>query len=230
MSEEKKLEFTPALSILCAGVLIAGAILFTRYYTPGGIAAPANAAGTASAVSIRPPEATDHIRGSASAKVVLVEYSDFQCPYCSLIYPTLKRIENESNGSVAWIMRNLPLESIHPQARPGALAGECVAKLLGNDAYWKFADTVFANQSQVSPAYYKQVATGLGAQSGAYDSCITSKEISDKVDTDTQEAYDNGAQGTPFTVAVAGGKQVPFSGALPYAQIKSVINSLTNSQ
>ena len=92
MSETKKIEITPSVSILIAGVLIAGAILFTSNKEP----AVEGDAPTAAA-EVRPPSVGDHLRGSADAPIVLVEYSDFQCPYCNVIHPTLKRIVDESN-------------------------------------------------------------------------------------------------------------------------------------
>ena len=95
------------------------------------------------ALNITPPSANDHIIGSPTAPIVLVEYSDFQCPYCKLIYPTLKQIVSESNGQVAWVYREFPLYQIHPEAENAANAAECISAQKGNDAFWKFADTIF---------------------------------------------------------------------------------------
>lgn len=91
---------------------------------------------------IRPPSASDHIIGSPTAPIVLVEYSDFQCPYCQLIHPSLEKLVSESNGQIAWVYRNFPLYQIHPQATPAANAAECIAEQLGNDGFWKFANTL----------------------------------------------------------------------------------------
>jgi protein-disulfide isomerase len=94
-------------------------------------------------IAMRAPSASDHIVGSPTAPIVLVEYSDFQCPYCKLIHPSLKQIVSESNGQVAWVYRQYPLYQIHPQATPAANAAECIASLGGNDAFWKFEQTIF---------------------------------------------------------------------------------------
>src|SRR4051812_38388377 len=115
----KNLEFSPSISILVAGVLIAAAILFVNLHP-----SPAAAVGDGSLpgnTSVPAPSASDHIIGSTTAPIVLIEYSDFQCIYCSMVYPTIKRIVDESHGQVAWVMRNLPLESLHPEARPAGL-------------------------------------------------------------------------------------------------------------
>ncbi len=230
MPDVKKFDLSPSISILLAGGLIAGAILFTNYYPSGQVVAPVDAAGNVSAVSIRPPSANEHIIGSPNAPVVLVEYSDFQCPYCSLIHPTLKRIVEESKGEIAWVYRHFPLESIHPEAQPAAIASECIAEQLGNAGFWGFADKIFANQKNISSSYYAQIAKELGADSATFAICVASGKYDARISTDYNEATQNGGNGTPFTVAVSGGKQVPFSGALPYAQIMAVIQSLKSRQ
>lgn len=94
-------------------------------------------------LSIRPPSATDHIIGAPDSPIVMVEFSDFQCPYCQMIHPSLQKLAAESNGKIAWVYRNFPLYTIHPQATPAANAAECIAEQLGNDAFWKFADAIF---------------------------------------------------------------------------------------
>lgn len=230
MPDIKKLELSPSVAILGSGVLIAGAILFTNYYPAGQVVAPVGATGQVETIAIRPPSANDHIVGSPNAKVVLVEYSDFQCPYCSLIHPTLKRVVEESQGEVAWVYRHFPLESIHAQAFPAAVASECIAEQLGNTGFWAFADKIFANQKSISATYYKQVAGELGADPAAFASCVASGKYDQKIKTDNNEAIDNGGNGTPFTVVVSGKEQVPFSGALPYEQIKAVIQSIKSRQ
>ncbi len=231
MSEEsspkKKFELSPSISILVAGVLIAGSIVFVNLYKPapvvGNNALPTN-------VAVTPPSASDHIVGSPKAPIVLVEYSDFQCPYCAMVYPTLKRLVAESNGEIAWIHRNFPLTSIHPQANPSALAAECITEQLGNEGFWKFADAIYKDQSKMSPAHYTQLAAQFGANSVTFASCVASKKYQGKIDTETLEAQKNGATGTPFTVIVGNGLQVPISGALPYEQFVAVIKAVQGRQ
>jgi protein-disulfide isomerase len=90
--------------------------------------------------NLPPVTADEHIYGNPDAKVTIVEYSDFECPYCKQFQPTLKKIVDESNGNVRWVYRNYPL---HQHSFEKLLAAECVAKLKGNDAYWKYADLLF---------------------------------------------------------------------------------------
>jgi protein-disulfide isomerase len=229
-STEKKFEFSPSLSILAAGVLIAGSIILVNRFPAPPTQVVAQEQPTIS-THVSAPSQNEHIMGSIMAPIVLVEYSDLQCPYCSLIYPTLKKIVDESNGGVAWVYRHFPLESIHPQAKPSALAAECITEQLGNDGFWKFAEIIFTNQTKMAPAYFAQIAAQLGANPTTFASCVSSQKYASNIDAQALEAQQNGGQGTPFTVVVGkSGLQVPFSGAQPYAQIVSVINAVKSRQ
>lgn len=229
-STEKKFEVSPSLSILIAGILIAGSIIFVNRFPTPPTDVVAQEQPTISA-HVSAPAQNEHIMGLATAPIVLVEYSDFQCPYCQLIHPTLKKIVDESNGQIAWVYRHLPLESIHSQAKPSALAAECITEQLGNDSFWKFADIIFTDQKKMSPTYYAQIAAQLGADPAKFASCVSSDTFASKIDAQALEAQANGGQGTPYTVVVGkNGLQVPFSGAQPYAQIISVINAVKSRQ
>lgn len=223
----KKFELSPSIAILVSGILIAGAIVFVNLHPATTVEANPQQLPTANVPAAR---ADEHIIGSATAPIVLVEYSDFQCPYCQMIYPTLKQIVSESQGQIAWVMRNYPLVSIHPQAKPAALAAECLAEQLGNDAFWKYVDIIFANQNQLSPAYYAQVAAQLGVNTATFATCVSSEKYAAKLDKESAEAEASGANGTPFTIVAGNKTQAPVSGALPYAQIMSVINSVKARQ
>jgi protein-disulfide isomerase len=220
---------TMPIAIVMAGAIIGMAILVTK--TPANIDAAAVPAGTANADAVRPPSTKDHIIGDPNAPVVIVEYADFQCPYCSVIYPTLKRIVAESGGAVAWVFRNFPLESIHPEARPSAMAAECINDQLGNDAYWKFMEDAFENQQSLGSAWYVTEAGQLGADLTQFNACVTGRQFDARIDMDTAEAIQSGGNGTPFTIVLGkDGSAIPFSGALPYSQIKALVNSILGKQ
>jgi protein-disulfide isomerase len=146
------------------------------------------------------------------------------------IHPTLQQIVEESNGEIAWVYRHLPLESIHPEALPSAVASECIAKQKGNEAFWKFADAMFAEQSTMNAAEYVALAGQFGANVQQFSACMASGEFDELIAGQALDAQKNGGTGTPFTVVVKGDMQVPISGALPYAQIKAVINSVQSRQ
>src|SRR3990167_7895499 len=104
MSDHKKFEISPSVSILVAGVLIAGAIVFVNARpAPAAALAGADQNGALPAnADVPAPSADDHVIGDINAPTVLIEYSDFQCYYCMQVYPTIKKIVEESNGQIAW--------------------------------------------------------------------------------------------------------------------------------
>lgn len=85
----------------------------------------------------------DHIRGSKAAKIAIIEYSDYECPFCHAVHPTYQKLMSQYDGKVMWVYRHFPL-SFHPEAMPLAVGAECANKLGGNDAYWEFSDKVMA--------------------------------------------------------------------------------------
>ncbi len=224
----KKLELSPSVSIVLAGVLIAGAIIFVNLNA--NAATPAGDSALPGNTSVPAPSASDHIIGSPTAPIVLIEYSDFECYYCMMAYPTIKKLVEESNGQIAWVMRHLPLDSIHPEARPAALAAECIAEQLGQDGWWGFTESMFTNQEGLGTARYLSLASQLGADTAKYMSCVSSKKYNQKIDDQSAEAQVAGAQGTPYTVVYGHGTQVPLSGALPYAQFAAVIKAVQARQ
>lgn len=85
----------------------------------------------------------DHVTGDRDAVIAVIEYSDYQCPFCHAVHPTYKQIMKEYDGKVMWVYRHFPL-SFHPEAMPLAVAAECVSSLKGNDAFWAFTDKVMS--------------------------------------------------------------------------------------
>lgn len=214
------------MAIVAAGVIIAGAVLYTKSPATPSVLAEQNNQNLPAQVDVPAPKADEHIIGSPDAPIVLIEYSDYQCPFCTTVYPTIKRIVEESNGQVAWVLRNFPLESIHPEARPAATAAECIAGLAGNEAFWRYTDDVFKNQSKLSKAYSRQLAVSYGVDATKYDTCVAQDTYRDKIDADMGDAYTNGGQGTPYTIVYSKNYQAALSGALPYEQFSAVISSV----
>jgi len=165
-----------------------------------------------------------NIYGNVDAETTIVEFSDFECPFCSRLHPTLKQLVDESEGSLNWEYRHLPLAS-HKGARPAAIASECVADLAGNDAFWNYLDEIFANQRSLTPDFLQSQASRLGVDESAYTSCIASSEIADRVEADLQAAIKQGGSGTPYSVIeFADGSTKVVSGALPYQNWVQTLN------
>ncbi len=162
----------------------------------------------------------DHVRGGDidKAKVVIIEYSDFQCPFCSRHHPTMQQVMTEYGDDVAWVYRHFPLTSIHPEAMPSALASECASE---QGKFWEYADALFANQSSLATAYYSTLAGDLGLNQNKFDECFTSKKYQSEVDAEIASGSAAGVTGTPATFV--NGQLI--SGAVPYATMKTVIDA-----
>ncbi len=169
----------------------------------------------------------DWILGNPDAAVKIVEFSDIECPFCARVHPTLKDIVAENDGDVAWVYRHFPLESIHPEAVPAALASECAAAVGdGNDTFWRYLDALIAGQSSLGDQFYLETATDLGLDANAFTSCYEEGRFLDVVEQEAQEAYASGGRGTPHMVIISGDEQVPISGAVPQATLQQIIDEL----
>jgi len=94
--------------------------------------------------------ATDHIVGNPNAPIVIVEYSDSDCPYCQKFHTTMQEVKDTYGDKVAWVYRHFPLDSLHPKARMEAEASECVAKLSNNETFWEYLEAMFTINSSAS--------------------------------------------------------------------------------
>jgi len=159
--------------------------------------------------------------GSPDAPVEIIEFSDFQCPYCSRAAPTVKQILDEYGDDVTFVYRDFPLESIHPMAMPSALAAECVREQGGDEAYFEYHDKLFANQQFLSNENLKQWAQEQGFD---IDSCLDSQKYLDEVKKDLSDGQAAGGKGTPYFVI----NGVPVSGAVPFENFKQVIDAELN--
>lgn len=207
-------------AIIVAAVLIAGAIFVTR----GGAAPTADAEKSGDKLDlIAEVSSDDFVRGNPNAEITIVEYADFSCHYCGQYHPELIKLVNEFDGKVKWVYRHLPIFNME-----AAVAGQCVGKVGGDEAFWKFADTMFANTDKYSTDFYEQTAIASGADKSAYESCIADPLIKNKIQQDfNQEKILLGFNATPYTVLIdKAGRKFSFAGALPYEDLKTTIESL----
>ena len=179
------------------------------------------------------PEVTDadHIRGSLDAKVFIIEYSDFECPFCSRFHPTAQQALNEYGDDVAWVYRHFPLDTLHPRARPAAEASECVADIAGNDAFWVFTDYLFENQeTALSESGLETAATEAGVDTAAFNECSESGKFAQEVEDDYQEGLTAGVTGTPGNFILnQDGEVWALPGAVPFQNLQSVIDEALGS-
>ncbi len=221
---------TVPIAIVVAGALIGAALFFTHrdsIPTPLGGTAPA----TQTTKDIPPVTAADHIRGGdINTPIIIVEYSDLECPFCKQFDATMKQVLAAYPGKVAWVIRNFPLQQLHPNAPKLALAAECIASLNGNDAYWKFLDSII-QQAPINTFFdmtkLTATAEGVGVNGKTFDSCVASGKFESKISAEFNDAVAAGGQGTPFSVIVVTktGKKIPVPGSQPYDLLKATIDS-----
>ena len=182
-------------------------------------------------VNIPPLNNTDHVRGNPEAPVVIIEYSDLECPFCKRFHDTMNQIiaEYGDAGQVAWVYRHFPLDNLHAKARGEAIATECAAQVGGNNGFWQYLDKIFAvtpSNDGLDASLLPTLAAEIGLDRAAFEACVKDNDFDTKVQAQIDEATDNGATGTPFPVVIGpDGKQTALPGAMPYAQLKSLIDA-----
>lgn len=211
---------TIPVAIVIGGVIVAVAVYASMPKVSGTSAG--------NSVLVRPVGTQDHILGNPAARVMIVEYSDFDCDYCKGFNDTLHQIIANAgiNGDVAWVYRQFPLTEIHPNAFAHARAAECVATVAGNDAFWRFSETLFKNQP-VATAQYGVLAARVGVSGDAFATCYStaSSTITARIMSDRQNALDIGAQGTPYSLILVDGKpSTVMNGAYSYDAVKQLVD------
>ena len=134
-------------------------------------------------------------KGPENAPVTIVEFSDFQCPFCARVEPTLKQIQETYKGNVRFVWKHLPL-TIHKDAEGAALAAEVAAK---QGKFWEFHDRLFANQTKLGPEDLKQHARDLQLDMNRFETDLSKNEDKKRIDADVAEAKALGINGTPGT-------------------------------
>jgi protein-disulfide isomerase len=159
----------------------------------------------------------DPSKGPANAPVTIVEFSDFQCPFCSRVEPTLKNLEQRYGDKIRLVFRDLPLTSIHPNAAKAAEASQCAHE---QGKYWAMHEKMFANQGTLDVENLKKTAAGLGMDAAAFDKCLDSGKYTAEWQKDSQDAEKYGVTSTP--AFFINGR--PIVGAMPEDQFARVID------
>lgn len=165
---------------------------------------------------------SDIIRGTKGAPIVLVEYSDFECPFCTRGYKNVNTLLEKYKGKIKFIYKHLPL-SFHPNAMPASKYFEALARQ-SHELAWKFHDEIFENQRQLKKGevFLKKLAKKLGANMGKLAKDVKDPKIAEKIKKDMDEAAKFGIQGTPGFVL----NGVPVRGAYPVDHFEMIISKL----
>lgn len=145
---------------------------------------------------------TDHLLGSKDAAVTMVVYSDLDCPFCHKAHPILKDAVTKSDGKVAMVYRQFPLEGLHPDAFNKALITECVAKEKGNDAFWKVVDSYMIKKNT------DEALATVGLTQKDIESCVNLKTHTDTLRAEMKNAAKKmNIQGTPYIIVIGPNNQ-----------------------
>jgi protein-disulfide isomerase len=216
------------ISIVVAGLIVAGAFFISKDDN-GGEEENNQEEEQEQQINIKPVSGDDHILGNPNADIVVVEFSDLECPYCKNFHETMHQIVDEfgKDGEVAWVYRHLPLTRLHSKAQREAEATECAWAQGGNDAWWAYIDRLF----EVTPSnngldlnQLPVIAEEVGLDVEEFEQCLEDETYKDKVRADSDDAIASGGQGTPYNVFLIKGEDpIPVSGGLPFDQMKNLI-------
>ena len=157
--------------------------------------------------------------GPVDAPVTIIEFSDYQCPYCKRFHDeTFLQIQDTYEGQVRFVYRDFPLTSIHPHAQKAAEASECADD---QGRFWDYHDLLWANQQELDVASLKAYAGELGLDTATFDGCLDSGEHSQEVQKDYSDGVSYGVQGTPWFFI----NDVEVGGAQPFSAFQTVIDS-----
>ncbi len=173
----------------------------------------------------------DHIRGNKNAQLAIIEYSDLECPFCKQFHPTMKQVLDAYGGKVMWVFRHFPL-SFHVNAQKEAEASECAWDQGGNDAFWKYVDTIYERTTSNGTGYSLDnlvpLAGELGLSKETFKTCLDSGKFTKYVQDEETGGTAAGVNGTPGNIVLdtKSGKSQTLPGAVPFAQVKQVIDGM----
>jgi protein-disulfide isomerase len=166
--------------------------------------------------------ARDHVRGAIGAPITLVEYGDFECPWCRRAAPHIRDILQQFDGQVRFVFRNLPLTDVHPNAALAAVAAEAAG---AQGAFWEMHDLLFEHQDALQPADLIAYADQLGLDHARFEADLRSDRLAAKVTQDVNTAEESGVAGTPTYFI----NDVRYRGALDPAVIAAELAGIARA-
>jgi protein-disulfide isomerase len=186
----------------------------------------------AKAVNVKKVTADDHIFGNKDAKVSLVEYSDFECPFCKVFDSIGNQLINDYNGQLNWVYRHYPLSFHDPMATFEAEVSECVADEGGNDKFWAYVSAVYAKTKSggkgLSEDEVYAIVRSIGLNDNVVKSCVKSGKFADKIKQDIVDGETAGVSGTPGNILINNqtGAVKAVHGARDVSVFKAAIDEL----
>ncbi|MDX1512559.1 MAG: thioredoxin domain-containing protein [Gammaproteobacteria bacterium] len=190
-------------------------------------------ASAALAKNVRPVSASrDHIYGDPDAEISLIEYSDFECPFCKRFHATPKEIVDAYDGRVNWVYRHFPLGFHNPGAQKQAEASECAAAQGGNEAFWRYTDLIYERTTSNGQGFplgdLVPLAEEIGLDGEEFGKCLAEERFADRVMEDYEEGLRAGISGTPGNILLnnKSGEVISRPGAASFDVLKELIDRL----
>lgn len=224
-----KFHFTTPVAIIVAAIILGGSHLGYAL-----LAKPTTAAAPTTIFAGRPVDDTDLATDNVKSKVIVMEYSDTECPFCAQLHPTITKLREEYASKISFVYRYFPLTQIHPHAFEESRAIYCVGKLLGANKRMEYINQMFTEKlnkkNMVLPEGGKEaLAKNVGVSEAAFSTCLASQESSDAINASMQDGVTAGVQGTPATFILLKNKKgyevvSMVDGARPYEYLKAAID------
>ena len=163
--------------------------------------------------------ADDHTEGSENAQVTLVEYGDYECPYCGTAYEIVKKIQDEMGDKLRFVFRNFPLQQSHPHAENAAEAAEIAAQ---DGKFWEMHDILYENQNALDDESLKSYAKKIGLDAEKFGADLESGKFEEKVQKDFMSGIESGVNGTP-SFFING---VRFNGSFDYENLLEALKNV----
>jgi len=171
----------------------------------------------------------DYLRGENDAVLTLIEYSDYECPYCARFHATAKELIEKNGGKVNWVYRHFPLDMHDPLATLESKAAEVAGELGGNEIFWAYSDALYGTEYKSgSKEDLVAIAHELGLDTARFEAMLVSDKFDAKVAGQKQEAIDAKINGTPGNIIMNNktGEYQVIPGALPYAEMQKLIDQM----
>jgi len=221
------------------GGLVAGVVVFSSFfyffkYDEAHLSGESDKRSVVKKVSIdnvSPVSEQDHILGSISAPIKIINFSDTECPYCKTLHTILQKIYNTygKEGTVAIVFRHFPLDQLYPKGRITAEALECANKLGGNVTFWKYLDRLFLitpSENRIDLNELPRIAEYVGLERSSFIDCQKTNDFGKRIDQNLGEAQLTGGTIRPWSILIlSSGTKIPFSGIPTYQILKAIIDS-----
>jgi protein-disulfide isomerase len=185
-------------------IILGSLIIASSHIAYGFIVMPRGAVTPVTLFSGKTIDTEDHVEGDRNSDVVVVEYSDPECPYCTQLHTIMKQLRSEYENRISFVYRNFPLTQIHSHAYDESRAITCAGLVGGDKKYYEYIDALFGykvshNTTQLPPTGKADIASSIGLDSTAFATCMNNAAAGEKVNTSTEDGIRAGVTGTPST-------------------------------